>query len=214
MLISQSEDGDIIDCVDVYKQPAFNHLLLANHTLQSDNYGATGCYNLDCPGFVQTSYKFSLGTSLTLYISKYGGDQFETSFNIHKDMKSGNWWLRIQDEDIGYWPVEIFKNGGLSRSSTKINYGGEITNTKQQGLHTKTNMGSGHFAEEGWSKAALVRNIEYIDDAGARKDAADQDITVGAVRPECYSVVVEDWEDFDGTHFYYGGPGYSDSCKN
>ncbi|CAL9123553.1 unnamed protein product [Musa acuminata var. zebrina] len=30
----QSEDGDIVDCVDLYKQPAFDHPLLKNHTIQ------------------------------------------------------------------------------------------------------------------------------------------------------------------------------------
>ncbi|KAI3792751.1 hypothetical protein L2E82_06640 [Cichorium intybus] len=29
-----SEDGDIIDCVDIYKQPAFKHPALRNHTIQ------------------------------------------------------------------------------------------------------------------------------------------------------------------------------------
>ncbi|XXG48237.1 hypothetical protein AAC387_Pa02g2744 [Persea americana] len=30
----KSEDGDIIDCIDIYKQPAFDHPLLKNHTIQ------------------------------------------------------------------------------------------------------------------------------------------------------------------------------------
>ncbi|KAL4304035.1 hypothetical protein GQ457_10G017740 [Hibiscus cannabinus] len=30
----QSEDGDIIDCVDIYKQPAFDHPALKNHVIQ------------------------------------------------------------------------------------------------------------------------------------------------------------------------------------
>ncbi|KAK1312371.1 hypothetical protein QJS10_CPA07g00934 [Acorus calamus] len=30
----KSVDGDIIDCVDIYKQPAFDHPLLYNHTIQ------------------------------------------------------------------------------------------------------------------------------------------------------------------------------------
>ncbi|XP_039143158.1 uncharacterized protein LOC120280384 isoform X2 [Dioscorea cayenensis subsp. rotundata] len=30
----QSEDGDVIDCVDIYKQPAFDHPLLKNHTIK------------------------------------------------------------------------------------------------------------------------------------------------------------------------------------
>ncbi|XP_035831044.1 uncharacterized protein LOC110876003 isoform X2 [Helianthus annuus] len=29
-----SEDGDVIDCVDIYKQPAFNHPALRNHIIQ------------------------------------------------------------------------------------------------------------------------------------------------------------------------------------
>ena len=34
MGIMQSKDGDIIDCVDIYKQPAFDHPALKNHTIQ------------------------------------------------------------------------------------------------------------------------------------------------------------------------------------
>ncbi|KAL4302575.1 hypothetical protein GQ457_10G017750 [Hibiscus cannabinus] len=30
----QSEDGDIIDCVDIYKQPAFDHTALKDHVIQ------------------------------------------------------------------------------------------------------------------------------------------------------------------------------------
>ncbi|KAG5554171.1 hypothetical protein RHGRI_011885 [Rhododendron griersonianum] len=35
-----TEYGDIIDCVDFYKQPAFDHPLLKNHTF---HYGGGGC---------------------------------------------------------------------------------------------------------------------------------------------------------------------------
>ena len=34
MYMIQSPDGDIIDCVDINKQPAFDHPLLKNHTIQ------------------------------------------------------------------------------------------------------------------------------------------------------------------------------------
>lgn len=30
----QSEDGDIIDCIDIYKQPAFAHPALRDHKIQ------------------------------------------------------------------------------------------------------------------------------------------------------------------------------------
>ena len=29
----QSPDGDIIDCINIYHQPAFDHPLLKNHTI-------------------------------------------------------------------------------------------------------------------------------------------------------------------------------------
>ncbi|KAJ0099150.1 hypothetical protein Patl1_22184 [Pistacia atlantica] len=32
----KTEHGDIIDCVDIYKQPAFDHPLLKNHTIQME----------------------------------------------------------------------------------------------------------------------------------------------------------------------------------
>ncbi|KAK9757476.1 hypothetical protein RND81_01G164800 [Saponaria officinalis] len=30
----KTPDGEVIDCVDIYKQPAFSHPLLKNHTIQ------------------------------------------------------------------------------------------------------------------------------------------------------------------------------------
>lgn len=33
-IIIQNDFGDIYDCVDIYKQPAFDHPLLQNLTLQ------------------------------------------------------------------------------------------------------------------------------------------------------------------------------------
>lgn len=34
VLSIQSEDGDVIDCVDVHKQPTFDHPMLMNHKIQ------------------------------------------------------------------------------------------------------------------------------------------------------------------------------------
>lgn len=33
-LLLQSEDGDIIDCIDIYKQPGLDHPALKNHIIQ------------------------------------------------------------------------------------------------------------------------------------------------------------------------------------
>ncbi|PON75645.1 hypothetical protein TorRG33x02_244940 [Trema orientale] len=33
----ESENGEVIDCVDIYKQPAFDHPLLKNHTIEPNS---------------------------------------------------------------------------------------------------------------------------------------------------------------------------------
>ncbi|KAI3854962.1 hypothetical protein MKX03_009120 [Papaver bracteatum] len=48
----QTEYGDVIDCVDIYRQPVFDHPSLKNHTLQMK------------PSFYSTSTKSKNGTSM------------------------------------------------------------------------------------------------------------------------------------------------------
>ncbi|KAK6284434.1 PREDICTED: uncharacterized protein LOC18596072 [Theobroma cacao] len=173
----------------------------------SDDYQSTGCYNLDCPGFVQTDKKFGLGGNLEP-VSTYGGKQYEMSITIHKDKQSGNWWLRIQNVDLGYWPGSIFT--GLSDRADFITWGGEIVNSELEGRHTSTQMGSGHFPSEDFGKASFFRNLGYIDDSGAVRDP--ENLVPYASNPSCYDLHIPTKNDF-GTHFYFGGPGYSDKCQ-
>ncbi|KAK8581181.1 hypothetical protein V6N12_071416 [Hibiscus sabdariffa] len=175
---------------------------------QSDGYQKTGCYNLECPGFVQTSNKLSLGGKIEP-VSQYEGDQFELSIYIHKDKQSGNWWLRIQEIDVGYWPGSIFNK--LSDRANTIGWGGEIINLGSQGRHTSTEMGSGHFPSEGYRKASYVRNLMYVDESGAIKDAEPHNVSSLVTTPECYDLQMGNPNNY-GTHFFYGGPGFSDKC--
>ena len=97
---------------------------------------------------------------------------------------SGNWWLRFQDQDIGYWPASIFTS--LAGSSTLIEWGGEIVNSQVNGRHTSTQMGSGHFPYEGFKKAAMLFNLGYIDNSGALKDP--EGLQQHATKPSCYNM--------------------------
>ncbi|KAK8584838.1 hypothetical protein V6N13_138784 [Hibiscus sabdariffa] len=166
-------------------------------------------YNLECPGFVQTNNKLSLGGKIEP-ISQYGGDQFELSIYIYKDKQSGNWWLRIHEIDVGYWPGSIFNK--LSDRADTVSWGGEIVNSGSQGHHTSTEMGSGHFPSEGYRKASYVRNLRYVDESGAINDASPDNVVRLVSRPECYDLQMGDLTNY-GTHFFYGGPGFSDKCK-
>ncbi|CAN0825334.1 hypothetical protein LINGRAHAP2_LOCUS376 [Linum grandiflorum] len=73
-------------------------------------------------------------------------------------------------------------------------------------------MGSGHFPNEGFGKAAWFNNLEYVDDKGSFQDV--RFIQRVAWEDNCYDVEVQDWDNNYGTHFLYGGPGYSSLCQH
>ncbi|XP_057428021.1 uncharacterized protein LOC130721273 [Lotus japonicus] len=53
----KSEDGDIIDCIDIYKQPAFDHPALKDHTIQKIPEFFLGSQNLSTFQAFQTWQK-------------------------------------------------------------------------------------------------------------------------------------------------------------
>ncbi|GLT69272.1 hypothetical protein SLA2020_414340 [Shorea laevis] len=88
-----------------------------------DGYANTGCFNLDCPGFVQVNKQFVFGTPLEP-VSTYGSAQYDIGITVHK-VPEGKWWLQFDDKVVGYWPESIFTHlaskatGNLGPSETK-----------------------------------------------------------------------------------------------
>ncbi|XP_030968343.1 uncharacterized protein LOC115988858 isoform X1 [Quercus lobata] len=120
----------------------------------------TGCVNAAC-GFVQVSqscFRYTIEP-----VSQYNGKQYETYMSIRK-LPDTNWWLIYQDEQVGYWPANIFKEFG--EYAAHINFGGKIYNSEPGGIHTSTQMGSGHFSSEGYGRAYFIRNIRYSNKNG------------------------------------------------
>ncbi|KAJ8755843.1 hypothetical protein K2173_024388 [Erythroxylum novogranatense] len=177
---------------------------------ESDGYQTTGCFNLDCPGFVQISGNYALGPVLEP-TSTYGGSQYEIDVIIHKDTFNRNWWLNINGEEIGYWPRNLFTS--LADSANVINIGGQVINNQYKGHHTTTQMGSGHFPNEGFGKAAYIGHISYVNNSSVLTDAID--LVRYAGRPACYDIIVgNDIElKLAGVHVFYGGLGFSNQCK-
>ncbi|XP_054813494.1 uncharacterized protein LOC129314149 [Prosopis cineraria] len=127
----------------------------------SDSYRSTGCYNLRCSGFVQVDNTIAVESSLQT-LSVYGGSQYELSILIRKDQGTGNWWMQVgNSKNIGYWPASLFNR--LSESASNVQWGGEIVNRKSNGQHTTTEMGSGHFSEEGFGKASYFKELSIVD---------------------------------------------------
>ncbi|XP_038703497.1 uncharacterized protein LOC119999813 [Tripterygium wilfordii] len=173
----------------------------------TDAYQATGCYNLLCSGFVQTNNRIAIGAAISP-TSSYNGGQFDISILIWKDPKHGNWWLEFGSGIlVGYWPSFLFTH--LRDHATMVQFGGEVVNSRQTGSHTSTQMGSGHFAGEGFGKASYFRNLQVVDWDNNLIPLSN--LKVLADHPHCYDIqggINRVW----GNYFYYGGPGRNVRC--
>jgi len=171
----------------------------------SDNYRHTGCINLACPGFVQTNSKMVLGGSITPVSTYNNKDQHEITISIERNTLSGNWWLYVQDMTLGYWPDTIFTSF-LGKSADGVSWGGQVLNTNPNGHHTTTQMGSGHFASEGYGKASFIRSLGYRDTNGKLIGPSPRELARTVTSSACYDIRVQ-----KGI-MYYGGPGLSSTC--
>ncbi|KAL5757655.1 hypothetical protein ACOSP7_020266 [Xanthoceras sorbifolium] len=153
----------------------------------SDGYQKTGCFNIDCPGFVLIDRSFAFGGALT------------------PDNESGNWWVGVAERILGYWPGLLFT--GLADHATAVILGGELLNKNVDGHHTTTQMGSGHFPE-GPGKASYFANTGYYNEIG--NFVIETKLIPSATKSSCYDVKIV--EHTNGTYFYYGGPGFSFNC--
>ncbi|XP_028182201.1 uncharacterized protein LOC114369204 [Glycine soja] len=175
--------------------------------MQSDSYRATGCYNLLCVGFIQTNSRIAIGAAISP-VSSYDGNQYDITILIWKDPKVGNWWMSFGDNTlVGYWPAELFTH--LADHATMVEWGGEVVNSRTNGQHTFTQMGSGHFAEDGFGKASYFRNLQIVDTDNSLSSV--QSISTLAENTNCYDIksyYSNEW----GTYFYYGGPGNNPQC--
>ncbi|XP_056159639.1 uncharacterized protein LOC130135159 [Syzygium oleosum] len=228
--------GEIIDCIDLYKQPAFDHPLLKDHKLQFaflelggfsnpfhgakafiDNYipkcekgqfsGAqiwvisdikrptnmiqvgwrvdpisynddrshffiywkadgSGCFDLQCPGFVQVDHSVTLGGAL-LNSSVYEGPQFE----IH---------------------VAIQEYGGVTYASKDMAF---------------PPMGSGYFPDKSYSHACYFRQIQHMDGSRDWKVPESYRVSTHTSSEDCYGAAVNNADEFMGYTLLFGGPG-------
>lgn len=126
-------------------------------------------------------------------------------FYLYQDPKTKNWWLAYGSNNtpIGYWPSSQF-----SSMKDKCNFafwGGYV-----QGPTASSDppqIGSGHFASEGFGKAAFVRNIQAIEDENNKLVTP----SIRSAHPRADNPKLYTYDDYglndDGMHVYYGGPG-------
>ncbi|KAL4192205.1 hypothetical protein AMTRI_Chr06g171150 [Amborella trichopoda] len=112
----------------------------------------TGCYNLLCPGFIQTNSKVVLGgRSRTCFSYRWKGDQ-----------NTGHWWYTLEDVPVCYWPASMFTN---LQAAVRAVWAGQVLNTHPGGHHTVTQMGNGIFPKEKQT-AAYFHNLQVLVDSG------------------------------------------------
>lgn len=174
----------------------------------TDGYQGTGCYNLLCSGFVQTSDTVAIGAAISP-ISKVDSSQYQIEIMIWKDPRQGNWWMAFEGSHIvGYWPAELFSH--LSDyAANMVEWGGEVVNSRPYGRHTGTQMGSGHFAEGGFGAASFFHSLQVVDSNNNLQPMTN--VQTLAENPHCYDIKsMQDptW----GAAFYFGGPGRNQLC--
>ncbi|XP_015937790.1 uncharacterized protein LOC107463505 [Arachis duranensis] len=173
----------------------------------TDAYQATGCYNLLCSGFIQTNNRIAIGAAISPR-STYNSKQFDIGLMVWKDPRHGHWWLEFGSGLlVGYWPATMFSH--LRSHASMVQFGGEIVNSRSRGYHTGTQMGSGHFAGEGFRKAAYFRNLQIVDWDNNLLPLSN--IHQLADHSNCYDIR-QGSNNVWGHYFYYGGPGRNVRC--
>jgi hypothetical protein len=167
----------------------------------ADNYGSTGCYNLSCTAFVQTSSSFAPAMAVAP-ISIKGGSQY--SMELAYWHAGGRWWLYYNGTQganaIGYYPDTLYQGGALTNNATEIDYGGETTGTT-----SFPTMGSGGFANQGFQHAAYQRGIGYWPPQGGAMLNAN--LTPSQGWPACYTADVVVYGAPWNETIWFGGPG-------
>ncbi|XP_071922280.1 protein neprosin-like isoform X2 [Coffea arabica] len=211
------------DAPDVVSGNGHEHAIAYTGTSQ-EVYGAKATINVWDPT-IQVVNEFSLSQIWVLSGSFDGsdlnsieagwqvspelyGDSRPRLFTYWTDPKLGNWWMGFGDNTlVGYWPTELFTH--LADRATMVEWGGEVVNSRPNGEHTSTQMGSGHFADEGFGKASYFRNLEVVDSDNSLSSA--QAISTLAENSNCYNIRSSNNNEW-GTNFYYGGPGRNSLC--
>ncbi|XP_057440236.1 uncharacterized protein LOC130732142 [Lotus japonicus] len=168
----------------------------------TDSYKSTGCFDVVCPGFVQVG-QVVLGGAITPISYSYH-TQKEIPVGMYWD-NSGNWWLKVNNHIVGYWPAKLLS--GLSRSAKSVEWGGQVYSPmlKKNTPHTRTAMGSGEAADGRWGNACYMRNLRIKD--YSRNLKYPEYVSTRAEEPYCYNVINEAKYGQEPI-LYFGGPGF------
>jgi hypothetical protein len=171
-----------------------------NNYASDDDY--IGGYNTDVAGWIQYSSTYYPGMALNNF-SVYNGLQTEIYIEVH--LYDGNWWIAFNHNWIGYYPASLFDTTGLRSSGSEVHWYGEMIDAGD-GVNSYTDIGSGHFANEGFGKAAFMRLLQYRNTSNTMVQYKDLITTLGKsgqYSVDGYFSNTGSW----GSYMFFGGPG-------
>ncbi|KAK9683838.1 hypothetical protein RND81_10G168000 [Saponaria officinalis] len=178
----------------------------------SDGYQKTGCFDLICSGFVQTSSEVSLGAAFDP-ISTPGGPIYGFTLQIAMDTPTGNWWLTIQNITIGYWPASLFTEI-LGQGATILQWGGDVYSANvRKTPHTTTAMGSGQYLGINPKDNCYIENIRVLQDPTRDWDYPNPHYVATYVdKNQCYGANFYMPGYMTEPRLFFGGPGQNSLC--
>ncbi|KAL2943292.1 Zinc metalloprotease RasP [Bienertia sinuspersici] len=128
--------------------------------VKRNGVGGKGCFNVECPGFVQVAKDVLIG-KVADKISERGKFQYGWRLSIDKRKDDGNWWVSIDNDKygIGYWPKSLFTS--LADHANQVEWGGEVY-TKSSGEFVPE-MGCGFNPDYNTNNAAFYSLTKLVD---------------------------------------------------
>lgn len=195
------------------KRPTFFTYFRTNGAASGDWVAG---YNALVDGWIQVSSSVAPGMSLVPWESSTNGLQF--SLDVEVRLWQGNWWVRAAGQWAGYYPNckgadsppcaqgTLFSAAGIRDKANRLDWYGEVFDASAPAA-TSTDMGSGAFANQRWSRAAYFRNLLYT--WSPTQAWWWNSGSISTTDQACYSAdgpyysSDPNWRNW----FYYGGPG-------
>ncbi|KAL5786873.1 hypothetical protein ACOSP7_003822 [Xanthoceras sorbifolium] len=170
-----------------------------------DGAQRTGCFNMDCKGFVQVHKIFAPKYLFPPPYAVYGGQMIDHNFQLLQDKETKNWWLVLElKTPVGYFPKELFPY--LSEGAGVVEWGA-VAKTGKNGISPP--MGNGYKPNRVFDQSSYFRRIRFVDGNFDGQRPSKHDTENYEDPSGCYKLIND--KDYGGQlfsyYFLYGGPG-------